>query len=233
MVITIKELKKSYSVGKRRIDVLKGLDLEIEQGEMTAIMGRSGSGKSTLLNIMAGLNTADGGTYLYKEERVSEMNRDELADFRKRNVGLVLQNYALIDSKNVFDNIALPLRYSKYPKKEIKEKVNQILDDLKITALQNKSVDTLSGGEMQRVAIARALIQNPDLILADEPTGSLDEQTEGEILDLFTNLNQQGKTLVIVTHDKEVADCCHKTFYIRDGKCFPANSLDFKTADTT
>lgn len=220
MVITIKKLKKSYLVGKRRIDVLKGLDLEIEQGEMIAIMGRSGSGKSTLLNIMAGLNTSDGGTYLYKQENVSEMNRDELADFRKRNVGLVLQNYALIDSKNVFDNIALPLRYSKHPKKEIKEKVNQILADLKITVLQNKAVDTLSGGEMQRVAIARALIQNPDLILADEPTGSLDEQTEREILELFTSLNQQGKTLVIVTHDKEVADCCHKIFYIRDGKCF-------------
>lgn len=223
-MIKIKELKKSYLVGKKKIDVLKGIDLEVEQGEMIAIMGRSGSGKSTLLNILAGLDKVDSGTYLYEQDTISDKNLNELADFRRKNVGFILQNYALIDSKNVFNNVALPLRYSKTSKDEIETKVKQMLSVLEIEELQDKSVDMLSGGEMQRVAIARALIQSPDLILADEPTGSLDEQTEKEILALFQELNKKGKTIIIVTHDQQVADICHKTYYIKDGKCIIAGT---------
>ncbi|PTX48308.1 putative ABC transport system ATP-binding protein [Melghirimyces profundicolus] len=223
-MITLKDLTKSYRSGERKIDVLKELDLEIEQGDMLAIMGRSGSGKSTLLNILAGLDTPDSGTYRYHQTYVSEMNGNERAKFRRQNIGFIVQNYALVDSKNVFENIALPLRYSKLSKKEIKNKVEHMLMELNITKLKHKAVDTLSGGEMQRVAIARALIQDPALILADEPTGSLDVQTESEILDIFTKLNQQGKTLVIVTHDQVVADHCHNTYYMQDGMVTPVAS---------
>ncbi|SMO89922.1 ABC transporter ATP-binding protein [Melghirimyces algeriensis] len=217
-MITLKGLTKSYRSGERKIDVLKRINLEIEQGDMLAIMGRSGTGKSTLLNILAGLDTADQGTYQYKQVKISDMNGNERARFRKQNIGFIIQNYTLIDSKNVFENIALPLRYSKLSKGEIIDKVDRVLADLKITELKEKDVDMLSGGEMQRVAIARALIQDPDLILADEPTGSLDEQTEEEILNIFKKLNQEGKTLVIVTHDQVVADWCYKIYYMQDGK---------------
>src|SRR5699024_742618 len=146
------------------------------------------------------------------------------AQFRKKHIGFIVQNFALIDSKNVFENIALPLRYSKLSRGEIRDRVDRVLADLRITELQSKAVDTLSGGEMQRVAIARALIQNPDLILADEPTGALDEQTEAEILDIFAKLNQQGKTLVVVTHDQVVADYCQQIYYMQEGKVAPITS---------
>jgi len=223
-LITLKDLRKSYEVGERQVDVLNGLDLEIKQGDMLAIMGRSGSGKSTLLNILAGLDTADSGVYQYKQVYISEMNGNQRAQFRKKHIGFIVQNFALIDSKNVFENIALPLRYSKLSRGEIRDRVDRVLADLRITELQSKAVDTLSGGEMQRVAIARALIQNPDLILADEPTGALDEQTEAEILDIFAKLNQQGKTLVVVTHDQVVADYCQQIYYMQEGKVAPITS---------
>lgn len=231
MVIQIDNLKKSYKVGTREVEVLKGVHLKVDQGDMIAIMGRSGAGKSTLLQIMAGLEQGDSGTYRFRQERVSEMNLQELAAFRRRHIGLILQNYALIDSKNVFNNIALPLRYSKQSKDEIEEKVTEILSSLEIEKLRDHAVDMLSGGERQRVAIARALIQNPELILADEPTGSLDEETEREILALFQDLNQQGKTLIIVTHNQQVADSCHQTYHMREGRCVPA--LDDRMAGTT
>lgn len=218
-MIKIKNLSKCYSIGNTKIDVLKNINLEVNQGEMIAIMGRSGSGKSTLLNILAGLLKADGGTYFYDEENMNKMGLEQSANFRRRNIGYVVQDSALIDSKNVFDNIALPLRYSKSSKKDIEKKVAFVLAALEIKNLQYNSVDTLSGGELQRVAIARALIQNPKLILADEPTGSLDEQTEDEVLSLFKDLNQQGKTIIIVTHNQQVADMCHKTYSIKNGEC--------------
>ncbi|MDR6226669.1 ABC transporter ATP-binding protein [Desmospora profundinema] len=218
-MIQVKELKKSYPVGKKKLEVLKGVDLEIEKGDMIAIMGRSGSGKSTLLNILAGLDLADSGTYRYEQDQISDLNLDELADFRRKKIGFILQNYALIDSKNVFENVALPLRYSKESDDEIKEKVKKILSSLDIEELKEQAVDQLSGGQAQRVAIARALIQSPELILADEPTGSLDEETEKEILALFKDLNQQGKTIILVTHNPQVAEICDQTVYIRDGRC--------------
>ncbi|QNR65243.1 ABC transporter ATP-binding protein [Paenibacillus peoriae] len=218
-MIQIKNLRKYYSVGNRKIDILKDINLEVNQGDMIAIMGRSGSGKSTLLNIMAGLLKADGGTYFYGKENVNEMSLEQSASFRRKNIGYVVQNSALIDSKNVFDNIALPLRYAKSSKADIEKKVAFVLAALDIKPLQYSSIDTLSGGELQRIAIARALIQNPKLILADEPTGSLDEQTENEVLSLFKDLNQQGKTIIIVTHNQQVADMCHKTYSIKNGEC--------------
>lgn len=224
IMIQVKELKKSYSVGKRRLDVLKGINLEVEAGDMLAIMGRSGSGKSTLLNILAGLEQADSGMYWYQQEAIHERNLKELAEFRRKKIGFILQNYALIDSKNVFENVALPLRYSKKPEDVIREKVKGILASLEIERLEKQAVDQLSGGEAQRVAIARALIQDPELILADEPTGSLDEETENELLGLFETLNQQGKTIIMVTHSPQVAERCQETIHIKDGRCIHGDS---------
>ncbi|MDQ0178065.1 ABC transporter ATP-binding protein [Bacillus chungangensis] len=224
-MIQLKGLCKSYLDGKKKLEVLKGIDLDVKKGDMIAIMGRSGSGKSTLLNILAGLEQIDSGEYFYDQERINDKSLNELADFRRRKIGFILQNYPLIDSKNVFDNVALPLRYSKQSKKEIHEKVTNLLSSLHIEHLKDRWIDMLSGGEAQRVAIARALVQNPELILADEPTGSLDEKSEKEVLALCKTLNEQGKTLILVTHHPQVASICHKTYTIRDGKCFLSENI--------
>ncbi|MCM3337975.1 ABC transporter ATP-binding protein [Paenibacillus sp. MER TA 81-3] len=216
-MIKMVDLHKSYRVGTEELKVLKGIDLEIKQGSMVAIMGRSGSGKSTLLNIISGLEKGNG-RYTFKDQNLSDKSLNELADFRRKHIGFVLQNCAMCDSKNVFDNVALPLRYGKYNEIEIQNRVEQALEAMELSGTLHKTVDMLSGGELQRVAIARALIHNPEVILADEPTGSLDEQTEQTILSIFKQLHREGKTIIIVTHDRQVADACEETFCIRDGK---------------
>lgn len=211
------DLHKSYLVGTEEVKVLKGIDLEIEQGSMVAIMGRSGSGKSTLLNIISGLEKGKG-RYTFNDQNISDKSLNELAEFRRRHIGFVLQNCAMCDTKNVFDNVALPLRYGKHKETEIQNRVEQALEDMELTGIHHKTVGMLSGGELQRVAIARALIHNPEVILADEPTGSLDEQTEHTILSIFKQLYRKGKTIIIVTHDRQVADACEETYFIKDGK---------------
>ncbi len=216
-MIRLKGLKKSFPVGKNSFKVLKGIDLEVKTGEMLAIMGRSGAGKSTLLNILAGLDQPDSGEYWYGQDQISGKTLDELAGFRREKIGFILQNYPLIDSKNVFNNVALPLQYSNHKKNEIDKKVNEILSSLDISHLVNRQPDTLSGGEAQRVAIARALIQEPEVILADEPTGSLDEETEHDILNLFKDLNQKGNTIILATHSSQVSSVCNNICRIQDG----------------
>lgn len=176
LLIEIEDLYKCYGTGAKKNEVLRGLNLSLEEGSMTTIMGRSGSGKSTLLNIMAGLEKADSGVYKYWDENILSKTPTESAIFRRRELGFIVQNYALIDTKNVFENVALPLRYSRTSKSVINKQVKEALSSLEINHLAEESVDHLSGGEMQRVAIARAIVQDPSIILADEPTGSLDEK---------------------------------------------------------
>ncbi|KTD88340.1 peptide ABC transporter ATP-binding protein [Paenibacillus etheri] len=218
-MIRITNLQKSFLLGPKKNMVLKNVNLEINKGEMVAIMGRSGSGKSTLLNILAGLVKADSGSYHFDNNDVLKMDSNQVAEFRKCNIGYVFQNSVLIDTKDVYHNIVLPLKYSNYSKSEEKKKISLVLAALHIEKLKHNSIDTLSGGEGQRVAIARAIIQDPKVIIADEPTGSLDEKTEEDILRLFTIFNKQGKTIIIVTHNQKVADSCDRIFYIENGCC--------------
>ncbi|WP_350344574.1 ABC transporter ATP-binding protein [Proteinivorax tanatarense] len=218
-MIKLDNVSKSFSNKGQKIKVLSNFNLKIKCGEMISIMGRSGSGKSTLLNIIAGLEKIDEGQYIFNNENLSSKGPAELAVFRREKIGFILQNYPLIDTKNVIENVALPLQYGKASKKEALKQAKKMLANLDISYLENKSVDTLSGGEAQRVGIARALIKDPEVILADEPTGSLDEDTEKEILDLLVHLNNQGKTMVIVTHDSSVAEKCKSKYKIENGRC--------------
>ncbi|MEI3614840.1 ABC transporter ATP-binding protein [Pseudogracilibacillus sp. SO30301A] len=215
MLIQLKNIQKSY----KKNSVLKGLNLEVEQGEMIAIMGRSGVGKSTLLNIIAGIDKPDKGAYLYKNQPIHNQSINSLASFRRDNIGFILQNNPLIDSKNVFNNIALPLEYSRVSKEMIQKKVTNVLTNLEILNCKDKYPSMLSGGEAQRVAIARALVQDPEVILADEPTGSLDEESEENVMNLCQELNKEGKTVIIVTHDRRIAEKCEKIYNIKNGKC--------------
>lgn len=218
-MITVSNLQKSYKVGHKQFDVLKNVSFTVQKGTMVSIMGRSGSGKSTLLHILAGLEKGHG-TYLFADQNVSEKTIAELSRFRRKHIGLVLQNYAMCDYKNIFENIALPLRYTKTGRNEVEATVRSLAGSLGLNDVLNSFPNMLSGGELQRVAIARALVQDPDVILADEPTGSLDEATEGEILNILKDLNEQGKTIIVVTHDLQVAHICHRHLVIKDGRIY-------------
>lgn len=216
-MIKLTDLTKIYDSKKNSQTVLKGINLEVKRGEMLAIMGRSGAGKSTLLNILAGLEKATTGGYIFLENDMTELNSKQLSNWRKNNVGFILQSHTLIDEKNVFENVALPLHYARKTKKEIRSKVMDLLKYLNLEDKEKKYPRELSGGESQRVAIARALVNNPNIILADEPTGALDEETEKVILNLFKQINEQGKTFILVTHDHTVSSICDRTIIIKDG----------------
>lgn len=207
-IIELKNIQKSYN---NRV-VLNNVSLNVFTGEMVGIMGRSGSGKTTLLNILGLLDKPDSGSYFYKGRDISTLNDIKSTEIRRDNIGFVIQNYALINHNNVFFNIALPLLCKKHKKKDVQVRVEKIADKVGISNLLGKHPHELSGGECQRVAIARALIRNPDIILADEPTGALDIETEHEILSIFRELNNEGVTILLVTHDESVANQCHKIY---------------------
>lgn len=215
MLIELAGITKCYKNGSQYVNILEDLNLKIHEGESIAIKGKSGCGKSTLLNIIGGLLPFDKGVMLFNGTDISKLTENQRAEYRKKNIGFVTQNIHLLDDRNVFENIALPLQYLGMPKHQIKARVEEILYDLEIEYTIKREISTLSGGERQRVAIGRAIVKRPLLLLADEPTGSLDEQTEESILKIFSSLHQQGVTLVIVTHDDTVAKSCQHIYKLQ------------------
>lgn len=211
-------IKKSFGKKDAKVEALKGVDIEISEGEMVAIMGKSGSGKSTLLNICGALMKPDQGTYEFRGKALDMEKQSVLTKLRRDHIGFVVQYFALMEDSNVFENVALPLRYQKRTRKVIREEVRETLKILEIAEKERAFPEELSGGQQQRVAIARAIVKDPELILADEPTGALDEATEESVMEVFDRIHQMGKTLIIVTHDEKVAKRCDRTIYLRDGR---------------
>ena len=219
-MIEIKNLVKIYNKGKtNEFCALKGIDLSIEEGEMVAITGKSGAGKSTLLHILAAIDSYDKGSYLVDGVSVGDLKEKDRARFRNQKIGIVMQDYALIDEYTIEENVQIPLIFGKVKGNDVRrEKIMTALENVGLAELAKKPVRQLSGGQKQRVAIARALVNNPAFLLADEPTGALDSKTSGEIMDVFEKLNQGGKTVIIVTHDMEVAARCGRVIEISDGE---------------
>lgn len=214
-IIELQGICKSFSVGKRTAKVLKGIDLSINNGEMTAIMGASGCGKSTLLNIIGCLDVAESGEYWLKGKKVTGKSQKEMARIRNEIFGYVIQDFALIRDDTVLENIRIPLDYSK--KKIDKLRIDQLLKSLGLKKLQKMRVSLLSGGEQQRTAIARALVNDPEILLADEPTGALDSKTGQEVMNILREICNKGKTIVIVTHDEKIARQCDRILCMKDG----------------
>lgn len=216
-IIELKDIRKSFFIGNKEIEVLKGINLKIFEKESIAIIGQSGSGKTTLMNIIGCMDKATSGTYLFKGKDITTFNDDELSAIRNESIGFVFQQFHLIPYINALDNVILPTIYSNKPIDNVKQKAISLLTELGMKdRLYNKPTQ-LSGGQQQRVAIARALINDPEIILADEPTGALDTKTSLEIMDILTSLNEKGKTIIIITHEPEIAERCKKIIRISDG----------------
>lgn len=218
MLIETKNLWKTYIMGTQELHALQGVDLQIEKGEYVAIMGPSGSGKSTLMNLIGCLDSPTQGDYYLNGEPVSLMNDNELAKIRNREIGFVFQTFNLLPRANSLHNVELPLIYSGMDARTRREQAMRALEQVDLLDWANHKPNELSGGQRQRVAIARALVNNPSLILADEPTGNLDTKTGLELMKLFRQLNDKGNTLLVVTHDPEIAEFADRVIHIRDGK---------------
>ena len=216
-VISLTGIKKSYYLGKNELPVLKGIDLTIGNNEYVALMGPSGSGKSTLMNILGCLDTATAGQYILNGKDVSRMVDDELADVRNVEIGFVFQQFNLLPRLTAWENVALPLIYAGVSKKEREERAKTMLDNVGLGDRGHHKPNELSGGQSQRVAIARALINNPSLILADEPTGNLDTKTSVEIMHLFDKIHNSGNTVILVTHEEDIANYTKRIVRVRDG----------------
>ena len=216
-MITIKNLCKSYTVEKTNYPVLKNLTLDISDGEMVAIKGKSGAGKTTLLNIIGGLDRFDSGNVIIDDYYLEALSDDKLAEYRSEKIGFVLQDFSLINQKSVLFNVMLPMYFDKTPYKEMKSAAAKAIERVGIPEQSKKRAINLSGGQRQRVAIARAIVKGNPILLADEPTGNLDSQTTKEIMNLLTDLNKSGMTVIIVTHDDMVASYCNRIITISDG----------------
>ena len=217
-MIDLKDICMDYGMGEAKARVLDHINLHIEQGEITAIMGPSGSGKTTLLNILGAMDVPTEGTYQFKDCEVSKYGSKQLNEFRKNNIAFVFQKFELIQGYTVMENVELPMRAKNIKKKERKEKAEALLDQLGIEHLKRKFPGHISGGEQQRCAIARAMASDNDLILADEPTGSLDQTTGQDIMKLLKEMNQKGKTILIVTHDEHIANMTDRIIRLEDGR---------------
>ena len=218
VVIKAEGLTKVYEMGAEQVHALSGIDLEIRKGEYVAIMGPSGSGKSTLMNLIGCLDSPSSGKYWLAGRLVSELDDDELAYIRNKEIGFVFQTFNLLPRATALHNVELPLIYNGTPAEERIEKAKKALERVDLTSRMTHKPNELSGGQRQRVAIARALVNSPSIVLADEPTGNLDSKTGEEIMGLFKNLHSQGNTIILVTHENDIAQNAHRIIYIRDGK---------------
>jgi putative ABC transport system ATP-binding protein len=216
-LIKIKDLKRDFQLGSETIYVLKGIDLQINKGEYVALMGPSGSGKSTLMNLLGCLDTPTSGTYILNGKDVSQMHDDDLAEIRNKEIGFVFQTFNLLPRTTALDNVALPMIYAGYSKTERSERASEVLTQVNLADRMDHQPNQLSGGQRQRVAIARALVNKPSIILADEPTGNLDSKTSVEIMNLFNDIHKKGNTVILVTHEEDIAQYAHRIIRLRDG----------------
>ena len=217
-LIETRDLWKTYVMGEEEIHALRGVSIAIESGEYVAIMGPSGSGKSTLMNLIGCLDTPSKGSYLLNDKEVAAMNDDELARIRNEEIGFVFQTFNLLPRATALHNVELPLVYAGVSGKVRQERAKQALEKVELTSRASHRPNELSGGQRQRVAIARALVNNPSILLADEPTGNLDSKTGTEIMGVFARLHQSGNTIIVVTHEPDIAGYAHRVISIRDGQ---------------
>ncbi|WP_310381513.1 ABC transporter ATP-binding protein [Flavobacterium sp.] len=216
-LIKITNIKRDFVLGNEIVYVLKGIDLEINKGEYVALMGPSGSGKSTLMNLLGCLDTPTSGSYILNNKDVSKMKDDELAEIRNKEIGFVFQTFNLLPRTTALDNVALPMIYAGFSKSERKIRATEVLTQVGLNDRMDHQPNQLSGGQRQRVAIARAMVNNPSIILADEPTGNLDSKTSLEIMKLFGEIHKNGNTVIVVTHEEEIAAYAHRIIRLRDG----------------
>ncbi len=216
-LIKITDLKRNFVLGEEIVYVLKGIDLEIQKGEYVALMGPSGSGKSTLMNLLGCLDTPTSGEYILNGKQVNKMQDNELAGIRNKEIGFVFQTFNLLPRTTALDNVALPMVYAGYSKADRRARASEVLTQVNLADRMDHEPNQLSGGQRQRVAIARALVNKPSIILADEPTGNLDSKTSVEIMALFNDIHKNGNTVILVTHEEDIAEHAHRIIRLRDG----------------
>ena len=217
MIIETRDIKRFFTMGSSTVEALKGINFSVKSGEFIAIMGPSGSGKTTLMNIIGCLDTPSSGEYFLNGSLVNDLNEDELALIRNKEIGFVFQSFHLLAKNSALDNVLLPLKYAGKDPKESHKRALEVLDAVGLSDRVNHGPSELSGGQQQRVAIARALVNKPSIIFADEPTGNLDSKTEEDVMKLFKDLNDAGQTIILITHEQEIANKCKRVISIRDG----------------